>query len=151
MVLSHIKDLKLPSSYELRVLDDTKTVSQSPYHNHLFVYVDALKAGLRFPFHPFIVDFLNLSNLTITQFSPNSWVMLSAFVIFCPLLEVEPSVDVFWSFYVIRLNKDKGFCTFHARIGYGLFGNIPTSWKVWKHGLFSICPPPKLGLWLIKT
>ena len=76
---------------------------------------------------------------------------LSAFVILCRLLEIELSMGVFRSFYVIRSNRDKGFCTLYARIDSGFFGNIPTSWKAWKHGFFAIYPPSELGSWPIKT
>ena len=145
-----LETFSLPSSYQLKAPKDMKTVSQNPYHDHLFVYVDALKAGLRFPLHLFIIEFLNSSNLTNTQLSPNSWAILSAFIILCRLLEIKASVGVFRSFYVIRLNRDNGFCTLYARIGCGLFGNAPTSWKVWKYGFFTI-PPPELGFWPIKT
>ena len=92
----HISEsFKLPFSYELRVPKDIETILQSPYHDPLFVYVDALKARLRFPLHYFIVDFFNSSNLTITQLPPNFWAILSAFVILCRLLEIEPFVGVF--------------------------------------------------------
>ena len=94
----HISEMfKVPSSYKLRALKDTKTVSQSPYHDHLFVYVDALKVGLRFSLHPFIIKFLQSSNLTITQLLSNSWAILSSFVILCRLLEIEPFVGIFRS------------------------------------------------------
>ena len=96
------------------------------------MYIDVLKAGLRFPFHLFIKEFLNLSQLTITQLSPNSWAILSGFVINYGLLEVETFVGIFRSFYTIRPNRHKGFCTLYARIGCGLFGNVPTYWKAWK-------------------
>ena len=124
MASSHIEDFQIP----------------------LFVYVDALKAGFRFPLHPYIVEFLNSSNLTISQLLPNSWAVLSVFFILCRMLDIDPSIGVFRSFYTIRPNKDKGFCIFYARIDCGLFGNASTSWKAWKHGFFAIPPPPELGV-----
>ena len=123
------KTFHLPTLCKIREREKMKTISQSPYHNHLFVYVNAFKARLRFPLNPFIVKFLNLSNLNIIQLSSNSWVILSFFVILCRLLEIEPSVSIFRSFYTICPNRDKGFWTLYSRIDCGLFGNAPTSWK----------------------
>ena len=106
---------KLSSSYELRVLEDTKTVSQSSYHDHFFVYIDALKDGLRFPLHPFIMDFFNSSNLTITQFSSNSWAILSAFVILCRLLEIEPLKGAFVPFMLGSIVASSTIPPLHGR------------------------------------
>ena len=97
------------------------------------------------------VDCLDLSLWFIAQLSPNSWAILSAFIILCRLLEINPFVGVFRSFYTIHPNKDKGFCTLYTRICCGLFGIVPASWKAWKHVFFSIPPSLELGVWLIKT
>ena len=57
----HIADtFHLFFSYKLRKLEELKTVLQSPYHDHLFVYVDMLKVGLRFSLHPFIIEFFKM-------------------------------------------------------------------------------------------
>ena len=76
---------------------------------------------------------------------------MSAFVILCRLLEIELSVGVFRSFYVIRSNKDNCFCTLYARISCDLSRNTLSSWKGWKHGCFAISLPLELGSWPIKT
>ena len=114
-----------------------ETVSQSPYHDNLFVYLDAHKAELRFSLHLFIVEFINLSNLTITQLSTNFWAILSGFIVLYGLLEIEPSVGVFRSFYTICPNTNNDFRILYAKISYGLFGNVP---HCGKHGSMASFP-----------
>ena len=43
------KTFNLPPSYQHGVHEDMESILQSPYHDHLIVYVDTLEVGLRFP------------------------------------------------------------------------------------------------------
>lgn len=57
--------------------------------NCLAVYED-LNTGLRFPLHPWIKDVLHRYDPILVQLGPNSFRILSVFVIIYHLAEVQP-------------------------------------------------------------
>ena len=52
-----------------------------PPKGYQCIYQDALKAGLRLPPHPFIMDVMNFYQLGIGQLVPNSWRLLVGFLV----------------------------------------------------------------------
>ncbi|KAL2531804.1 Uncharacterized protein Adt_05155 [Abeliophyllum distichum] len=111
------------------------------------IYQDSLKAGLRFPLHPFLVEFLCTFNLSPGQLVPNALRMLNYYLLVCLRQGVEPSVDVFrllfemklldrYDCYVVFSHRDRGFPSHdHFKIP-----NCPSSNSGWKNMYFFVKP-----------
>ncbi|CAH9081180.1 unnamed protein product [Cuscuta europaea] len=52
----------------------------------VMVHMDSLKAGLRFPLHPFYLDFFEFYGVVPAQFMPNSYRQISVFLVLCKSL-----------------------------------------------------------------
>ncbi|XP_074383251.1 uncharacterized protein LOC141724864 [Apium graveolens] len=61
----------------------------------LFIYTDALNAGLRFPFHPFIPHLLADLQINPCQLPPNAWRNILCFMVCCLREGFPLSVAVF--------------------------------------------------------
>ena len=61
----------------------------------LFVYKDALLAGLRFPVHNFIPTLLADVQVSPCQLAPNAWRILNCFIVRCLQLKLPLSVPLF--------------------------------------------------------
>ncbi|KAL2469869.1 Uncharacterized protein Adt_38005 [Abeliophyllum distichum] len=111
------------------------------------IYQDSLKAGLRFPLHPFLVEFLCTFNLSPGQLVPNALRMLNYYLLVCLRKGIEPSVDVFrllfemkpldrYDCYVVFSHRDRGIPAHdHFKIP-----NCPTSNSGWKNRYFFVKP-----------
>ncbi|KAL2531692.1 Uncharacterized protein Adt_05043 [Abeliophyllum distichum] len=85
-------------------------------------YQDSLKAGLRFPLHPFLVEFFCTFNLTPGQIVPNAFRMLNYYLLVCVRRRVEPSVDVFRLLFEMKV-LDRYDC-------YVVFSHRDRDWGV---------------------
>ncbi|RRT70112.1 hypothetical protein B296_00004814 [Ensete ventricosum] len=68
----------IPEEYVLRA----PSAEQRPYSagsSEISISVDALEAGLYFPLHPTIVEYLRWWRISLSQMTPNSWRYLIAF------------------------------------------------------------------------
>ncbi|KAL2476289.1 Uncharacterized protein Adt_37025 [Abeliophyllum distichum] len=111
------------------------------------IYQDSLKAGLRFPLHPFLVEFFCTFNLSPGQLVPNALRMLNYYLLVCVRRGVEPSVDVFrllfemklldrYDCYVVLSHRDRGLPSHdHFKIP-----NCPSSNSGWKNRYFFVKP-----------
>ncbi|KAL2524227.1 Uncharacterized protein Adt_09281 [Abeliophyllum distichum] len=111
------------------------------------IYQDSLKAGLRFPLHPFLVEFLCTFNLSPGQLVPNALRMLNYYLLVCIRKGIEPSVDAFrllfemkpldrYDCYVVFSHRDRGIPAHdHFKIP-----NRPTSNSGWKNRYFFVRP-----------
>ncbi|KAL2461913.1 Uncharacterized protein Adt_45333 [Abeliophyllum distichum] len=111
------------------------------------IYQDSLKAGLRFPLHPFLVEFFCTLNLSSGQLVPNALRMLNYYLLVCVRRGVEPSVDVFrllvemklldrYDCYVVFSHRDRGLPSQdHFKIP-----NCPSSNSGWKNRYFFVKP-----------
>ncbi|KAL2542499.1 Uncharacterized protein Adt_03477 [Abeliophyllum distichum] len=111
------------------------------------IYQDSLQAGLRFPLHPFLVEFFCTFNLSPGQLVPNALRMLNYYLLVCVRRGVEPSVDVFRFFfemklldrydcYVVFSHRDRGLPSHdHFKIP-----NCPSSNSGWKNRYFFVKP-----------
>ena len=66
------------------------------------VYEEALKAGLRFPLHPFIKRVLERFLLGLAQIAPNSWCHIMGLLCLCGLVGVQRTIGLFRSCYVLK-------------------------------------------------
>ncbi|KAL2505745.1 Uncharacterized protein Adt_21366 [Abeliophyllum distichum] len=111
------------------------------------IYQDSLKAGLRFPLHPFLVEFFCTFNLSPGQLVPNALRMLNYYLLVCMLKGLEPSIDVFrllfemkpldrYDCFVVFSHRDQGIPVHdHFKIP-----NFPTSNSGWKSRYFFVRP-----------
>ncbi|KAL2524381.1 Uncharacterized protein Adt_09435 [Abeliophyllum distichum] len=111
------------------------------------IYQDSLKAGLRFPLHPFLVEFFCTFNLSPGQLVPNALRMLNYYLLVCLRHGIEPSVDVFrllfemklldrYDCYVVFSHRDRGLPSHdHFKIP-----NCPSSNNGWKNRYFFVKP-----------
>ncbi|KAL2526930.1 Uncharacterized protein Adt_11984 [Abeliophyllum distichum] len=111
------------------------------------IYQDSLKAGLRFPLHPFLVEFFCTFNLPPGQLVPNALRMLNYHLRMCMLKGLEPSIDIFrllfemkpldrYDCFVVFSHRDRGVPAHdHFKIP-----NCPTSNSGWKSRYFFVRP-----------
>ncbi|KAL2491205.1 Uncharacterized protein Adt_26833 [Abeliophyllum distichum] len=111
------------------------------------IYQDSLKAGLRFPLHPFLVEFFCTFNLSPGQLVPNALRMINYYLLVCIRKGLEPSVDVFrllfemkaldrYDCFVVFSHRDRGIPAHdHFKIP-----NCPTSNSGWKNRYFFVKP-----------
>ncbi|CAH9084333.1 unnamed protein product [Cuscuta europaea] len=60
------------------------------------VHLLSVELGLRFPLHPFVVEYLRYVKLAPCQLTPNSHSYLAGFLSLCRSRDVEPSLDQFF-------------------------------------------------------
>ena len=72
------------------------------------VYEEAMKAGLRFPLHPFIKRVLGRFSLCLAQIVPNSWCYIVGFVCLCGLIDIQPTMGLFRSYFVLKRHPSGG-------------------------------------------
>jgi hypothetical protein len=101
---------------------------------------DALKAGLRWPLHPFFLDFLTSYMICPGQLAPNGWRLLVYFFILCRCLGVEPRTDLLRMVYDLKYSP--GFNCFVYLSAKGGFRtpDTPSSLRGWKERYFFASP-----------
>ncbi|KAL2526361.1 Uncharacterized protein Adt_11415 [Abeliophyllum distichum] len=111
------------------------------------IYQDSLKAGLRFPLHPFLVEFFCTFNLSPGQLVPNALRMLNYYLLVCVRRGVEPLVEVFrllfemklldrYDCYVVFSHRDRGL----PRHDHFKIPKCPSSNSGWKNRYFFVKP-----------
>lgn len=65
---------------------------------------DSLKAGFRWPIHPFFINFLTSFFMCTGQLAPNGWMLLIYFFILCRCLRLDLLRMVFDMKFVPRYN-----------------------------------------------
>ena len=86
----------IPSDFWIELSDLGERVDHPPV-GCLSVYEEALKAGLRFPLHTFVVQLMNVYRLSPAQITPNSWCFVIGFFSLCFLRGIKPSISLFKS------------------------------------------------------
>ena len=87
--------------FEIKLADPGERVDCPP-SGYLGVYKEALKVGLQFPLHLFVVRLLNVFLLSSAQIAPNSWCFVIEFLSLCFLQGVEPTISLFRSCYLLK-------------------------------------------------
>ncbi|CAH9094476.1 unnamed protein product [Cuscuta epithymum] len=90
------------------------------------VHMDALIAGLRFPLHSFVVEFLRRLSVLPAQFVPSTYRILNGFIVQCHDLGIAPNVDLFLHCYGVQPYWTTGYLRLVARPGRSLFTDNPT-------------------------
>ena len=90
--------------------------ASNPPVGWICIYEDQLRAGLRFPLHPFIRALFHSYQILITQIVPNGIRLVIKFLLICREHGVEPTIDLFWFCFKIRkAAQAPGYKTFKAR------------------------------------
>ncbi|RZR72986.1 hypothetical protein BHM03_00018994 [Ensete ventricosum] len=127
----------IPVEYELHVPQP----GQRPYSLDalgMCISVDALKAGLWFPLHPLIEEYLRWWRISPSQVSPNSWRYLVVFLGECRGAGIIPTRDLFMACF--RLCKSRGGYYLIARVGFRVSG-APSNNKCWKSRYLYVSGP----------
>ncbi len=108
-----------------------------PPPGRIGVYIDALWAGLRFPFHKCVNDLLVEYQLVPAQLTPNSWRTIIGFASLWLAHGIPTSLSIFRRSFMLKTNPaDVEWLYFAWRSGMSLFRGAPSSIHEWKGRFF---------------
>ncbi|GAB2288624.1 hypothetical protein Dimus_022947, partial [Dionaea muscipula] len=116
----------LPDGWIFRLPRATESPLNPSTPNIFAVHFDSLKVGLRFPLHPFAEAILQNHDLLPCQLHPNSWMIITSYIIRCKRAGAEPSILVFYKLFKLSDNRDErqvstGYFSFAlVKGGYGV-------------------------------
>jgi len=87
---------------------------------------------ISFPLTDFEASILTTVNTTPSPLYPNSWAFLKCFEILCGHLSLEPSKNVFMSFYQVKFGKFVGCVSLSTVYDGSLFTFYSSSYKYFK-------------------
>ncbi|CAH9095609.1 unnamed protein product [Cuscuta epithymum] len=99
------------------------------------VHVLSVAMGLRFPLHPFLLEYLRYVGLAPCQLTPNSHSYITGFLQLCRSRGVTATLDLFFqSFNLCRggHTNSEGFANLQQLAPFRLFDDVPSSHKGWK-------------------
>nr|GMC84426.1 uncharacterized protein LOC109159167 [Ipomoea batatas] len=94
------------------------------YKKWIGVHLDSLKAGMRIPLDPFLVDFVNYYGIVPSQVAPNGHRILACFPQICARHQVPCTIDLFNFLHLVKTmgkNCHPSFVIIQCR---GLFGKV---------------------------
>ncbi|CAH9136862.1 unnamed protein product [Cuscuta epithymum] len=87
----------------------------------VMVHFDSIRAGLRFPHHPFYIEFFSCFQVAPAQFIPNSYRFISSFLVRCKAVGVTATLELFHYFFRLTPQNSDGFLSIAARLKRKLF------------------------------
>nr|GME10141.1 uncharacterized protein LOC109159167 [Ipomoea batatas] len=105
------------------------------YKKWIGVHLDSLKAGMRIPLDPFLVDFMNYYGIVPSQVAPNGHRILACFPQICARHQVPCTIDLFNFLHLVKTmgkNYHPSFVIIQCR---GLFGKVfglPDNNRKWR-------------------
>ena len=126
----------VPKEYEILYPEaGDRTCNWDP--QRLCIYVQALHAGLRFPFHDFIPILLASVKIHPCQLVPNAWRAILCFLSLCLGKKIEPTVPLFRKIFQFKNSAQTtlGWVSICQRHGQPhIFNNLslPDSKPKWK-------------------
>ena len=121
----------IPVEFDLEVPGPSDRVHCPPV-GWMGIYEDSLKAGLRFPIHPFVVRLLTDYNMCPAQIAPNSWHVIIGFLSLCLLHKRKPTVNLFRACYSLKAHPDSDWWYFSPKKGLQFIRGAPSSVHGWK-------------------
>ncbi|MED6198131.1 hypothetical protein PIB30_063050 [Stylosanthes scabra] len=91
-----------------------------------------LDVGIRFPFSQFECGVLSQLKCAPSQIHPNAWAFVRGFEILMEYVGVEPSLEVFFSFFQAKGVRKGGLLTLNSVQGKTLVGLYRQSYKDFK-------------------
>ena len=110
-------------------------------HGEVCFYEVAFLCGLRFPVHPFIMEFLHHLNIASGQLMPNSWrIVISCMVIWMTIADRDMiTLNEFVHLYHLKESKEFGYCELVPWYRKScLVVNLPSSFRYWKSRNFLV-------------
>ncbi|CAH9091384.1 unnamed protein product [Cuscuta europaea] len=106
-----------------------------PPPGYFGVYPMSFAKGLRFPLHPFIIEYLDMVGLPPALLTPNSYSLMVGFLLRCEELGYRPTTALFMNLYKIGRGSHKN-CAAYATLQQlpkkRSFTDLPTSIHGWK-------------------
>nr|GMD89964.1 uncharacterized protein LOC109159167 [Ipomoea batatas] len=99
------------------------------------VHFDSLKAGLRIPFDPFLVDFVNYYGIVPGQIAPNAHRILACYPQICKRHQVPCTLELFNFLHLVKCMGKKhrnGFVIIQCRGTAGKVSDLPDNNRRWK-------------------
>ncbi|CAH9077927.1 unnamed protein product [Cuscuta europaea] len=93
----------------------------------------SVEMGLRFPLHPFLLEYLRFVGLALCQLTPNSHSYVAGFLSLCQSRGVEPTLDQFF----MSFNLCRG--------DIQMLRALPTFSRYRSSGFLMMCPRPTRG------
>nr|GMD55182.1 uncharacterized protein LOC109159167 [Ipomoea batatas] len=103
--------------------------------NWVGVHFDSLKAGLRIPFDPFLVDFVNYYSIVPGQIAPNAHRILACYPQICKRHQVPCTLELFNFLHLVKCmgkNHRSGFVIIQCRGTAGKVSDLPDNNRRWK-------------------
>nr|GMD73321.1 uncharacterized protein LOC109159167 [Ipomoea batatas] len=103
--------------------------------NWVGVHFDSLKAGLRIPFDPFLVDFVNYYGIVPGQIAPNAHRILACYPQICKRHQVPCTLELFNFLHLVKCmgkNHRSGFVIIQCRGTAGKVSDLPDNNRRWK-------------------
>lgn len=91
----------IPRDFELEFSGANSQIDNPPL-GRLGVYKKALESGLRFPISSIILEFLRTYGVLLCVQTLNFIRLLIGFFVICFLVEIQPSLSLFCSFYTTQ-------------------------------------------------
>ncbi|GAB2268105.1 hypothetical protein Dimus_003083, partial [Dionaea muscipula] len=127
----------LPDGWRFRLPRAAERPLNPSIPNTFAVHFESLRVGLWFPLHPFVEVILQNLDLLPCQLHPNSWMIITSYIIRCKRAGAEPSIPVFYKLFKLIENRDDhqvftGYFSFAlVKGGYGVV-EIKSNVKFWK-------------------
>ena len=121
----------IPVEFDLEVLGPADRVHYPPV-GWLGIYEDSLKAGLRFPFHPFMVRLMTEYSMCSAQIASNSWRVIIGFLSLCLLHRRNPIVNLFRACYSLKSHSGKDWWYFSLKKNLQFIRGAPSFVHGWK-------------------
>lgn len=121
----------IPPNYELLLPGEHREID-SLVDTDILVYLDALKVSLQFPLPSFFVKLLKYYGLSVSQLTPNDWMLVCSFTKACYDLHID--LPMFQHLFL--LTKKEEHYHFSGCSGNVMFGGLRKSWRTWKPRYF---------------
>nr|GME06354.1 Bromodomain adjacent to zinc finger domain 1A [Ipomoea batatas] len=99
------------------------------------VHLDSLKAGMRIPLDPFLVDFVNYYGIVPSQVTPNGHRILACFPQICTRHQVPCTIDLFNFLHLVKTmgkNCHPSFVIIQCRGLFGKVSGLPDNNRKWR-------------------
>nr|GMC73676.1 Bromodomain adjacent to zinc finger domain 1A [Ipomoea batatas] len=105
------------------------------YNKWIGVHLDSLKAGMRIPLDPFLVDFVNYYGIVPSQVTPNGHRILACFPQICARHQVPCTIDLFNFLHLVKTmgkNFHPSFVIIQCRGLFGKVSGLPDNNRKWR-------------------
>nr|GMD89205.1 uncharacterized protein LOC109159167 [Ipomoea batatas] len=105
------------------------------YKKWIGVHLDSLKAGMRIPLDPFLVDFMNYYGIVPSQVAPNGHRILACFPQICARHQVPCTIDLFNFLHLVKTmgkNCHPSFVIIQSRGLSGKVSGLPDNNRKWR-------------------